>query len=156
MVNTRTIALQWQILTVGAAYMTIDNVAHRGPNREPCSQSHHFARAQGALVTLLHYVHDAPCTQRDAPPKHRHDACHLHLTVLGLTVFNCPASCCTLSFYVLSCWTTPVYEMSSQQIRLPLLLLQIKWCSLQSECISWCHVQSCVFCCQSCSTKLKA
>lgn len=62
-----------QILTeVSAAYMTIDNVAHCGPDREPCSQSHHFARGQGALVTLLHCVHDTPCTQQDAAPKHKH------------------------------------------------------------------------------------
>lgn len=121
-VNTSQITLHWQILTVvAAAYMTIDDVAHRGPDREPGSQSHHFARAQGALVTLLHCVHDTLCTQRDAPPKRKHDTSHFPLVVIDLRLFLIVLQ---VSLSMSSAVYQPVCEMSSQQIRSLLLLFQ--------------------------------
>lgn len=122
--------------------MTIDDVAHRGPDRQPCSQSHHFARAQGALVTLLHCVHDTLCTQRDAPPKHKHDISPLPLLLSG-TVPSSPANYCIYSMF------SPAHQLLSMeciQNTLLLLLENVKMISLQSECFSWCHVWSSVFC----------
>lgn len=70
-------SLQETLTVVRSAHVPVDNVAHRGPDRQAGSQCHHLARAQGALVTFLHCIHDTLRTQRDAPPKQKQGNCLL-------------------------------------------------------------------------------